>query len=91
MRPIIVAAIALVPLQHVLAQDIKDLFAQLIRLYGFQCPAIQSVVPYGNDHYGKVVKIWCGQGDHRGNPIYFRVTEVGSLPNVTYRIEPWRD
>ena len=73
------------------ADDAKDLLAKLIRLHGFQCPSIQAIDSYGNDAYGKVVKIWCGQGDYRNNPIYFRVTETGTLPNVGYRVEPWRD
>jgi hypothetical protein len=75
----------------VAAEDLKELFAQLIRSRGFQCPHVESATAYGNDHYGKVVKMSCGQGDNRGNPIYFRVTELGTLPNVDYRIEPWRD
>jgi hypothetical protein len=88
---VVAVAFVLMSLARVEAADIKELFAELIRQYGFQCPSIQNVTSYGNDAYGKVVKIWCGQGDYRGNPIYFRVTEVGTLPNVNYRIEPWHD
>jgi hypothetical protein len=90
MRLILAAAFAIVSFQAA-ANDLKELFARLIRSHGFQCPTVESATSFGNDHYGKVVKMSCGQGDNRGNPIYFRVTEVGTLPNVDYRIEPWHD
>jgi hypothetical protein len=71
------------------AQDI-DLFAKLIKFYGFDCPSIQFVRSYGKDRYGEIAKVWCGQRDRRGDPIYFRVTEFGT-PHARYRVESWRD
>ncbi len=90
MRMILAAAFAIVSFQAA-AKDLKELFAELIQSRGFQCPHIEHATAQGNDAYGKVVKMRCGQGDNRGNPIYFRVTEVGTLPNVDYRIEPWHE
>ena len=71
------------------AEDINDLFGQLIRGRGFDCPIVKSVTLMGNDAYGKIAKMWCGSADNRGNPVYFRVTEIGNPRS--YRIEPWHD
>jgi hypothetical protein len=91
MRLMLATAFAIVTFRAAGADDLKSLFAQLLQQRGFNCPHVETSTPQGNDAYGKVVKMWCGQGDKRGNPIYFRVTEVGTLPDVDYRIEPWRD
>jgi hypothetical protein len=90
MRSILATAFAIVTF-HAAASDLKELFAQLIQSRGFNCPHVETSTSQGVDAYGKVVKRWCGQGDNRGNPIYFRVTEMGTPPNVNYRIEPWHD
>lgn len=91
MRISIALALPLALISHAHGQDIRELFAKLIRGYGFDCPSIKDAESYGRDHYGKIVKVWCGQGDRLGKPIYFRITEVGVPPSATYRIEPWRD
>lgn len=82
-----------------LAQDnqakVRDLVGQLIRMNGYACPAVEGATNYGNDAYGLVMKVWCGQADRLGKPIYFRVTQSANkipglgYPNIT--VVPWHD
>src|SRR5262249_14671434 len=43
-------------------EDIMDLFARLIRTYGYNCPRIIGADILGTDQYGKVAKMTCEGG-----------------------------
>ena len=75
------------------AGDIKATVAELIRLNGYDCPAIRTITAEGNDHRGKVFKVWCG--GHSGTSawnvkaIEFKLVESQNPYNVT--VAPWRE
>lgn len=77
------------------AADTKTLLAELIRLNGYDCPAIRTLTAEGNDHRGKVFKVWCGghSGTNAWNvkAIEFRLVEIGTPHSLGYDIlvSPW--
>ncbi len=72
-------------------EGLKMTFAAMIRVDGFQCPAVYSVYPQGRNHYGEIVKLWCGERDRHGDPINYRLTMGASGRGFTYRVEPWHE
>jgi hypothetical protein len=75
-------------------EEVGRKFGELIRHKGMNCPEGKLAVPKGEDAYGKVYQVFCGQvgvsplSGAGGGLVAFRLT---FKPNNDFIVLPWFD